>query len=123
MKLWPWKALAAAVSLAAAGSAGAQSSAATGSTDRGMSSDDASKSSGLASSPRHDECEGLTTTALRDCLKARQDRLDAAGPGPTTTTPRATPHTRRLAPGTGGSKGAGGTGNAGAASGTRGGGG
>lgn len=123
MKHWKWKALAAAASLVAAVSAGAQSTGATGGTDRGMTAGDSSRSSGLASNPRHDECEGLTTTALRDCLKAREDRLDAAGAGAMTPTPGATPKTGRIAPSAGGTKGGGNTGNAGAASGTGGGGG
>ena len=99
MKHWQMKLLAAGVALAAVASAGAQTSPSTGaSTEQG-------KSSVLADNPKHDECAGLTTTALRDCLRAQQDRLDAAGAGATTPAPRSSTSPRRGAPGASGKSG------------------
>jgi hypothetical protein len=100
MKHRQMKLLAAAAALAAAVSASAQTPPSTG------ASTDTSKSSGLADNPKHDECAGLTTTALRDCLRAQQDRLDAAGAGATTPVPRSSNRPRHGAPNASGGKAA-----------------
>jgi hypothetical protein len=82
MRNWQSKALVVALSLGTAIGATAQG---TSNTIPGGTSP-ATRSSGLANNPRHDECAGLTGTSLRDCLRTHPD--SAAGTGSANTQSR-----------------------------------